>query len=257
VELIGERPVVLVSDGGNPVGLGIASRLRDRGFLVAVNLPGGVDGPPTGSDDLVFVRPAVTAGDAAGLVADVVGAAGRLDALVLTADVLIPVRVEDGEEAVFQEVLDRNVKTAFFLSQAAARVMDQGAGGPGGAIVYVGSIHGEKPTGVSFAYAAAMGALKMLSREAALDLGRRGVRVNLLEVGALQDADQRLSSNLSDVYADYARKIPLPSGPGGSEDVAEAVLFLLSPEAHFLHGAEIRLDGGFTLHYMDHKMRSL
>jgi glucose 1-dehydrogenase len=245
-------PVLLVSDGRSAVGAATARRARGAGFRVAVNVPGG---PAPRDWDYGAALEPWRPGTAEALVDAVRERLGRLDAVALTGDVLVPVTVESGDEQVVRRVVHEIAKAAFCLTQAAARAMDVRAGGQGGALVYVGSVHDEKPTGLSFAYAAAMGALKMLSREAALDLGRRGIRVNLVEAGALAGDGSRFASPLSDVYTDYDRKVPLPTGPGQPEDVADAVLWLLGDGARFVNGAEMRVDGGFTLHYMDHKMR--
>lgn len=177
---------------------------------------------------------------------------GSVDLMVHNHQLVRPVSVENCDEQTYQELMDVNVKTAFLCTQACGKYMSAKGSG---SIVYVSSIHDEKPTGGSFVYSVAKGAVKMLSREAALYLGRFGIRVNLIEMGPVAGDDQQFASELSDLYLDYMRKIP-SAQLGTYEDLANLVWFLSIEESRFVNGADIRLDGGFVLHYMDHKMKS-
>jgi glucose 1-dehydrogenase len=94
----------------------------------------------------------------------------------------------------------------------------------------------------------------MLAKEAAIALGRSGVRVNTIELGPVAGDDERFASAFSTLYRDYQYKIPAAELVT-HEDLAELVLFLASDEARLINGEDIRLDGGFLLHYMDVKMK--
>jgi glucose 1-dehydrogenase len=176
---------------------------------------------------------------------------GRLDILVHNHNVVERVRVEDCGESTYQRLLDANAKTAFLCTKVLGGWMAETGGGR---IVYVSSIHGEKPTGASFVYAVAKGAVKMLCHEAALELGRHGVRANLIEMGPVAGDDERFASEITDIYRDYRYKVPFAE-LGTYDDLAHLVWFLALDESRFLNGSAIRLDGGFVLHYMDHKMK--
>ena len=150
------------------------------------------------------------------------------------------------------EMVDRLIQrdiTSLFLSvkvfgAAMAR------GGNGGSIVLLGSIHDDKPTGIAPLLSMYMGALKNLSREAALFFGYDSVRTNVIEMGASGEEDKRFQNDLSSFYEGYLYKIP--SGyVGGPEDVAALTAYLLSDDARYVNGAEVRMDGGLTLHYID------
>ncbi|WP_248927109.1 SDR family NAD(P)-dependent oxidoreductase [Paenibacillus hamazuiensis] len=175
---------------------------------------------------------------------------GAVTALVHNNRAIGPALVETCGEALFLDILNANAKSAFFCTQTVGRRM---AARGGGSVVLVGSIHGEKPTGASFPYSASQGAVKMLAREAAIFLGRHGIRVNLIEMGPVEGSDVLFQSELSSLYDSYRYKVP--SGELGTcDDLAELACFLCRDEAQYLNGADIRLDGGFLMHYMDSKV---
>lgn len=175
---------------------------------------------------------------------------GCIDVLVHQTNLILPATVEQCDDQSFQRILDANAKSAFIVSQATGRRM---AAKGRGVIVFVGSIHAEKPTGSSFVYSAAKGAVQMLSRELSLALGRHGIRVNHIQLGPLAGDDEILRSDISTLYEDYQYKVPGTELVTG-EDLSGLVVYLASDEARHLNGADIRLDGGFLNHYLDVKM---
>ena len=176
---------------------------------------------------------------------------GKVDVLIHNNNVVKEISVEFGDEAIFQEILSSNAKSAFITTQAVGKQM---AKYQSGKIIYVGSIHAEKPTGSSFAYSAARAAVQMLSREASLVLGRNGVQANHIMFGPVLGDDEVFKSNLSFLYEDYNYKVP-NAVLGTYEDLAELVSYLASDQARYLNGADIRLDGGFLNHYLDVKTK--
>lgn len=175
---------------------------------------------------------------------------GPVDVMIHNCNVIRPANVESCEESEFVEIMQRNAKSAFFCTQAFGRRMSARGGG---SVIFVSSIHNEKPTGASFTYSASQGAVKMLAHEAALFLGRFGIRVNVIEMGPVEGSDVNFQSHISGLYDDYRYKVP-GTKLGTANDLAELAFFLAGEEAGYLNGADIRLDGGFLLHYMDHRM---
>ncbi|KRW91380.1 hypothetical protein SD51_09355 [Alicyclobacillus tengchongensis] len=255
------RRVALISDASQAFGIATAKRLAQEGVTLVLN------GPP-GPSEQVVANLAQTLQDeghevlvatsdlgdtetVASLCNDVVTRYGRIDLYVHTHNRIDRGAVASLPHVLVRDALNFNAKTAFLCTQVLGRQMaKQGAG----CMVYVGSIHGEKPTGCAFSYALAQGALQMLCKEAALELGRLGVRVNLIAMGPVEGDDQQFYSDISDLYLDYQYKVPSAT-LGTADDVAEAVAWMASDAAKYLNGAIIRLDGGFLLHYMDHKMK--
>jgi len=170
-----------------------------------------------------------------------------IDVLVHNNRLVKPCEVETCEEELFFEILHANAKSAFITSQAAGQLMVEKSAGT---IIFIGSIHAEKPTGSSFVYSAASGAVQMLSREASLALGRHGISVNHIQMGPVEGDNQLFHSEISNLYHDYEYKIP-NAQLGTYDDLADLVLYLASDDARFVNGADIRLDGGFLGHYMD------
>lgn len=176
---------------------------------------------------------------------------GPVRVLIHNPRLVQPIRVEDGDEALFLRLIDAHAKSAFVCTQTVGRMM---AAAGRGSIVYVNSIHAEKPTGSSFAYGVAQGAVKMLAKEAALELGRRGVRVNTVEMGPVAEDDGLFRSDVATQYVHYRFKVP-NAELGSCDDLAECAWFLASDSARYVNGADLRVDGGFVLHYLDHKMK--
>ncbi|GMK39148.1 glucose-1-dehydrogenase [Paenibacillus sp. CCS19] len=175
---------------------------------------------------------------------------GPIDVVIHNSSLIKPTRVESCMESEFVEIMQRNTKSAFLCTQTFGRKMSARRSG---SFIFVSSIHNEKPTGSSFAYSASQGALKMLAHEAALFLGRSGVRVNVIEMGPVEGSDTSFPSDISGLYNDYRYKIP-GTRLGTANDLGDLAFFLAGEESGYLNGADIRLDGGFILHYMDHRM---
>jgi NAD(P)-dependent dehydrogenase (short-subunit alcohol dehydrogenase family) len=228
--------VVLISDGGHPSAEALETRFLQGGAAVAVN------GKPGGS----FSYDCTTPGGADALVAAVISAYGRLDILLHNHNL---VEAKDffaaAEEEVFRS-LSYNLKSAFVLTQAAGRKMkDQNSGN----ILYLTSIHNEKPTGMDFAYGMAKGGLEMLAAETALDLGGYHVRANVIRWGGIEGDDELFHSELSPLYDNMKLKI-LTGETGNYDQVAELAYFLSSDACPPINGQSITVDGGFLRTYM-------
>lgn len=176
---------------------------------------------------------------------------GTVTTLIHNSKAVFPSSIENGDEEQFSQSIAVNAKSAFICTQAAGMLMKEKQAGT---IIYVSSIHAEKPTGAAFTYSIAKGAVNMLAKEAALVLGRFGIRVNTIEAGPIEGDSQLFDSTISTLYNDYEYKVP-NAVLGTQEDLAELIYFLSSEAATYINGADIRLDGGFLLHYMNVKMK--
>lgn len=249
---------VFVTDADSVTGKALIRRLAAEGARLVVN---SESGGAAIADELASCRAgggeAFTAtvdlcdcGQVNRLLDEAEQAWGVIDVLVHNPRLVIPATVEHCDDDTFERILDANAKSAFIVSQTSGRRM---AAEGRGVIVFVGSIHAEKPTGSSFAYSAAKGAVQMLSRELALALGRHGIRVNHIQLGPLAGDNEVFRSDISTLYEDYQYKVPGTELVTG-EDLAGLVAYLAGDEARHLNGADIRLDGGFLNHYQDVKM---
>ncbi|WP_274653436.1 SDR family NAD(P)-dependent oxidoreductase [Paenibacillus humicola] len=250
--------VVFITDADLSSGKAVLLRLAAEGasFILNSASAGRELGPElelarqTGANVLVVTADLSRSDEAARVLETAAERLGTVDVLVHNNNLVKPIRVEDGDEALFLEMMNANAKTAYVCAKAAGEQMKAKRAGK---IIFVSSIHAEKPTGSSFAYSASKGAVKMLAREAAVVLGRHGVSVNTIEFGPAEGDDAVFSSDVSGLYEHYRYKVP-GAVLGTHKDLAELVLFLASDEARCINGADIRMDGGFLMHYLDFKM---
>ncbi|XEC96546.1 SDR family NAD(P)-dependent oxidoreductase [Paenibacillus tarimensis] len=253
-----KNKVVFITDADSKSGKAITRRLAAEGARFILNSasagagiePELVHCRSVGSETLVCQINLCISAEIQEVLDNAANVLGKVDVLVHNNNLVKRAAVETCEEPLFFEILNANTKTAFIATQAVGRQMTAKRSG---SIIYVGSIHAEKPNGSSFAYSAAKGAVKMLSREASLMLGRHGVRVNHIEMGPVEGDDERFRSDISLLYEDFNYKVP-GAVLGTHRDLADLVLFLAGDEAGYLNGADIRLDGGFLNHYIDVKM---
>ena len=163
---------------------------------------------------------------------------GGLDVLVNNAGVTTTVPLLDLDETDWDRVLDTNLKGAFLVGQAAARLMR----GNGGAIVNIASILGERVAGNLAPYAASKAGLLQLTRTMALEWARHDIRVNALCPGYIE-TDLNRHFFESEAGKAMIRRIP-QRRLGRPEDLDGALLLLVSPAGAFMTGTAITIDGG-------------
>jgi len=173
------------------------------------------------------------------------GELGRLDILVNNAGTETITPLLQIGEAEWDRILTVNLKGAFLCSQAAAATWL--ADGKGGRIINIGSIAGLTPAKGAPHYAASKGGLHALTRQLALELAPYGVTVNAVAPGVIRNG---LSTRHSLADPERARRLEqaIPLGRAGRpRDIAHAVRFLASPEADYITGVVLPVDGGFLL----------
>jgi len=165
---------------------------------------------------------------------------GRLDVLVNNAGISGRPGVVDLDEQLWARVVAVNQTGTSLGMRAAARLMrPKGAG----AIVNMSSMYGIVGTTESAAYHATKGAVRLLTKQAALELGRYGIRVNSVHPGYVEtQMTQSLPPERVQLLLDHSA-LHRPAQP---REIATAVLFLASDDASFVTGTELVVDGGYT-----------
>jgi NAD(P)-dependent dehydrogenase (short-subunit alcohol dehydrogenase family) len=182
--------------------------------------------------------------DVVRLVGDTVARYGHLDIVVNNAAMFLFRGVEDCTEEEWDEVIATNLKSVYLVCHEAIPHL-RAAGG--GAIVNVASVHAYATMERVAAYAASKGAIVSLSRQMALDYTRDRIRVNSLVVGGVDTAMAQkhaaaLGKTLDDVgFPSDDRQLGRSAQP---EEIATGILFLVTPDASFMTGSPIFIDGG-------------
>ncbi len=239
----------LVTGGGRGVGLGIALGLARQGCNVAVNYPheaaraeaerAVTDLQALGVEAFTVQADVRDANAVAMMIAEVTSRFPKLDLMVNNSGIQVEKPLLDLTEDDWDSVIDTNLKGCFLCTQAAARHMRDA--GSGGAIVNIGSGCSKLAFPRLASYVASKGGIEMLTKAAAADLGRYGIRVNCVAPGAI--VTERTLHDDPNFDATWGGVTPLGRA-GVPADVAGAVAYLASDLAAFVTGQTLWVDGG-------------
>ena len=163
---------------------------------------------------------------------------GRLDILVNNAGVLAIGDIAEFSLEDFDRTLAVNVRSVFVATQAALRHMGQG-----GRVINIGSTNAERmPFSGGATYAMSKSALVGLTRGLARDLGPRGITINNVQPGPV-DTDMNPADS---EFADSLMGLMAVGRYGHVEEIASFVAYLAGPEAAYITGASLTIDGGFA-----------
>ncbi|HEV8027469.1 MAG TPA: SDR family oxidoreductase [Stellaceae bacterium] len=244
--------LVVVTGGSRGIGAAVARQAAASGYAVLVNYRDDSDGA------LRVVREIRGAGATAEAVRGDVGVERDVLALFAAADrTNLPLaglvnnagmtggfaRLQDLAAETLARVLTVNVVGAFLCAREAAKRMSTERGGQGGAIVNMSSRAAQLGgAGEWIHYAASKGAVDTLTIGLAKELGREGIRVNAVAPGLI-DTELHGAAGDPDRVRRLASGVPM-GRPGLAEEVAEAVLWLISPAAAYVTGAIVPVAGG-------------
>ena len=180
--------------------------------------------------------------DARGLVKEAVAKGGRLDILVNNAGIIRRAEALDFTEEDWDAVLDLNLKTVFFLSQAAARAMLEGPGR--GKIINIASMLSFQGGIRVASYTASKSAIAGLTRGLANEWAARGINVNAIAPGYFETNNTTALRADAERSADILKRIPAGRW-GKPQDLGGAAVFLASSASDYVHGAILPVDGGW------------
>jgi 3-oxoacyl-[acyl-carrier protein] reductase len=238
------RKVALVTGGSRGIGAAIAKRLAADGASVAITYAKDAEAASSvvkaiensGGKAIAIQADAADADAVRGAVEKTVSILGAIDVLVNNAGTAIPKRFEDTTLEELDRVIDINVRGVFVATQAALKHMNDG-----GRIIMIGSCVGERlMTPGLVPYSATKGAVKMFSQGLSREVGSRGITVNNIQPGPID-------TDLNPASGDWA--VPQKAATaldrfGSVDEVAALVAFVAGPEASYIIGANLTVDGG-------------
>ncbi len=245
----------IVTGGNKGIGQGIAFRLAEAGAGVMI----AARNEEANRDTVKQIRAA--GGKAEAVSADMrrrsdaikvaqatVDAFGSLDILINNAAVFPPSPSLETSEELWDEVLDTNLKGAFFYSQAAANQMVKS--GRGGKIINIASIGAFRCSEKMAHYAASKSGLVMLTKALAKDFAPHLIQVNCVAPGAIMSGEaarKLVASRGGGVEVDSAEARKTLGRWGEPDDIAKVVLFLASSAADFMNGSVVIVDAGMMI----------
>ncbi|MFT4587335.1 MAG: glucose 1-dehydrogenase [Candidatus Binatia bacterium] len=243
--------IAIVTGGGRGIGNGCALELARNGADIVLNdRPGSPDLAAAAEEIRALGRRceaveanALTREGCEQLLAAALASFGRVDILISNPACSVRGDFLDFDPKIFEDVIQGTLTAGFHMSQLVARHMVERGGG--GKMVFISSVHANRPFGRSSAYNAAKAGLNHLMRTIAAELVRKKINVNAIEPGWIDTPGERATFG-DEMIAREEKKLPWER-IGQPSDIGKAAAFLCSEDADYITGTILRVDGGFVL----------
>jgi len=249
----------VVTGGAMGIGQAIAFRLSEAGagvMVADIDLEAAektaAEIQSRGGEANAIIADAGSSADAKKVMEGAVEAFGSLDILVNNAGIFPLLEVMRVDEALWDRVIDVNLKGTFMYAQAAAARMIEA--GKGGKIVNLASVDGLHPNGNATPYNASKGGVVMLTKALALELAPHKILVNAVAPGQIKTPGTKTwgakavadGLTIEQLSKSFIGRIPLER-TGEPDDIAKVVLFAASAAADYMTGTLLLVDGGYLL----------
>jgi 3-oxoacyl-[acyl-carrier protein] reductase len=239
-----ENKVALVTGGSRGIGAAIAKRLAANGARVAITYARDAEAAAktvkaiegAGGKAVAIKADATDPVAVKAAIDRAVASFGKLDILVNNAGTAIPKPFEEATLEELDQVININLRGVFITTQAALKHLNNG-----GRIITIGSCVGERMmTPGLVAYSATKGAIRMFTQGLSREVGGRGITVNNVQPGPID-------TDLNPASGDWAvpqKEATALKRYGSVDDIAAMVAFVASPQASYITGANLTVDGG-------------
>jgi 3-oxoacyl-[acyl-carrier protein] reductase len=239
-----ENKVALVTGGSRGIGAAIAKRLAANGARVAITYARDAEAAAktvkaiegAGGKAVAIKADATDPAAVKAAIDRAVASFGKLDILVNNAGTAIPKPFEEATLEELDQVININLRGVFITTQAALKHLNNG-----GRIITIGSCVGERMmTPGLVAYSATKGAIRMFTQGLSREVGGRGITVNNVQPGPID-------TDLNPASGDWAvpqKEATALKRYGSVDDIAAMVAFVASPQASYITGANLTVDGG-------------
>ncbi|MBC8043190.1 MAG: SDR family oxidoreductase [Rhizobacter sp.] len=242
-----EGKVAVITGGNSGIGLSTAKEFQAEGAKVVISgrnqktLDESVKA--IGGETLAVQGDVSSLADIDKLIAKTKEKFGKIDILVVNAGIFKGAPVEATDESLYNEIMDINVKGAFFTIQKALPLFNDG-----GSIVIVSSVVNQIGMANASVYSASKAAVRSFARTLSADLAGRNIRVNVCSPGPIATpifGRLGMPPEVEKQVLDGMASLPTLKRFGTPEEVAKVILFLASSDSSYMLGAEMVVAGGF------------
>lgn len=234
-----ENKIAIVTGSGSGIGLAIAERFIKEGAKVVFSDINEIDVCQYG-DKAMFIKCDVSkSNEVDELVNACLEKFGGLDIMVNNAGIGTSADITNLTDEEWQKVISINLSGVFYGVRAASRVMKEG-----GSIINMSSILGSVGFAGTVAYCAAKGGVDQITKAGAIDLSKKGIRINSIAPGFIK-TNMTKGIQEDENYSNFINMMTPMGHMGSVDDIASAAIYLASDESKYVTGITLYVDGGY------------